>query len=101
MVRAMDEPRAVGNGIAYPILMDTDGKVGHLYGAKTTPHMYIINKGELVYMGGHDNAPNGKPAEGETLRNYVNESLDALLAGKPVPVAKTKNYGCSVKYRPE
>lgn len=76
--------------ISRPILMDVDGKVGHAYGAKTTPHIYIIDKtGNLVYMGGHDN-------QGD--RNYIAESLDAMLAGKPVPTATTKNYGCSVKY---
>lgn len=75
--------------IPYPILMDTDGKVGHAYGARTTPHIFIINKGKLVYAGAHDD-------KGE--RNYIAESLDAVLAGKDVPVAETKSYGCSVKY---
>lgn len=76
-------------GIAYPILMDNDGKVGHLYGATNTPHMFIINKGTLVYMGAHDD-------KGD--RSYIRESLDALLAGKEVPQAETKPYGCTVKY---
>lgn len=76
--------------ITRPILMDNDGKVGHAYGAKTTPHIFIIDKsGNLAYMGGHDN-------KGD--RNYIAESLDALIAGKPVPSTKTENYGCSVKY---
>jgi peroxiredoxin len=78
------------NGIPYPILMDTDGKVGHLYEAKTTPHMFVINKGTLVYDGAIDNRGD---------RNYVAEALGALLAGKDVPLAKTQPFGCSVKYK--
>ncbi len=81
---------AKDDAIVYPILMDTDGKVGRLYGARTTPHMFIINKGKLAYMGAHDDRKD---------RNYVSESLDALLAGKDVPLAETKSYGCSVKYK--
>lgn len=81
---------ATDKKITRPILMDADGKVGHAYGAKTTPHIYIVDKtGNLVYMGGHDN-------KGD--RNYIAESLDAMLAGKPVPTAKTENYGCAVHY---
>ncbi len=76
--------------IPYPILVDKDGKVGRLYGAKTTPHMFIINKGKLVYAGAIDDR--GK-------RNYVAEALDAILAGKEVPLAKTRPFGCSVKYK--
>jgi len=77
--------------IGYPVLMDTDGKVGHAYGAKTTPHMFIINKGTLAYAGAHD--------EKEGKRDYIAEAVDALLAGKTVPLAETKPYGCSVKYK--
>ncbi|MBW7903954.1 MAG: redoxin domain-containing protein [Phycisphaerae bacterium] len=79
------------HGVQYPILMDTDGKVGRAYGAKTTPHIFIINKGTLVYAGAH--------YEKDGSRDYIAESLDALLAGKAVPVAETKSYGCSVKYK--
>lgn len=75
--------------VTYPILMDTDGTVGHKYGAATTPHIFIINKGTLVYMGAHDDKGS---------RNYISESLEAIMTGKPVPVAETKPYGCSVKY---
>jgi len=78
------------NGIPYPILMDTNGKVGHLYEAKTTPHMFVVNKGTLVYNGAIDNRGD---------RNYVAEALGAVLAGKPVPLAKTQPFGCSVKYK--
>lgn len=97
-VRTVEENKAAkkDEGIAYPILMDNDGKVGRTYGAKTTPHMFIINKGTLVYAGAHDN---GQAADKSTPRNYIQESLDAILAGKPVPLAKTDAYGCSVKYK--
>ncbi|MBK8915675.1 MAG: redoxin domain-containing protein [Phycisphaerales bacterium] len=77
--------------INYPILMDTDGKVGHAYGAKTTPHIFIINKGTLVYAG----APRDRKDEN---RQYAADAIDALLAGKDVPLAKTESWGCSVKY---
>jgi len=85
------------NKIPYPILMDTDGKVGRKYGARTTPHMFIIQKGTLVYSGAIDNGGRGKRAT----RNYVAEVLDALLAGKEPPIRTTKPYGCSVKYKPK
>jgi peroxiredoxin len=84
--------------IAYPLLLDEDGTVGKLYGAKTTPHMFIIDKdGTLVYAGAIDNAPNPDPKQlGDV--NYVNKALEQCLAGKPVDKATTKSYGCSVKY---
>lgn len=77
---------------------DSSGKVGHLYGMKTTPHMFVIDKnGLLVYDGAIDNqpTPNHDP---RTAQNYVRGAVDAVMAGKPVPVAQTKPYGCSVKY---
>ncbi|MFQ5805534.1 MAG: redoxin domain-containing protein [Phycisphaerae bacterium] len=80
------------NGIPYPILMDTDGNVGRLYEAKTTPHMFVINKGVVVYDGAIDN-------QGD--RNYVVEALAAVLASQEIPLAKTQPFGCSVKYQTE
>jgi peroxiredoxin len=83
-------------GIDYPILNDFSGKVGHLYGAKTTPHMFIINKeGTLVYAGGIDDDPNGSKA---SRVNYVDKALGELTSGKTVSVSESKPYGCSVKY---
>ena len=73
----------------YPILMDTNGKVGRTYGAMTTPHMFVIEKGNVAYAGAIDD-------KGD--RNYVAEALDAVLADKAVPLAKTQPFGCSVKY---
>ena len=80
-------------------LMDPDGKVGKAYGARTTPHMYIINPaGMLVYAGGIDSKPSSNPADIASATNHVKAALAETLAGKPVSVATTKPYGCSVKY---
>ena len=77
-------------------LVDADGKVGKMYGAKTTPHIFIIDKnGAIAYQGAVDDDPRGKK---ETKVNYVSDALDALLAGKPVVTTATQPYGCSVKY---
>jgi peroxiredoxin len=84
--------------LPFTILMDTDGKVGHLYGAQTTPHLYVINKGKLIYMGALNNDQYGKKPK-EEQRNYLDEALSAALAGKDVPVAETKSWGCGVKYK--
>jgi peroxiredoxin len=84
-------------GFPYSVLQDPDGKVGKAYGAKTTPHMYIIDeKGVLRYAGAIDDDPRGKNA---TPVNHVKTSVDAMLSGQPVPEATTDPYGCSVKYK--
>lgn len=84
------------NSLPYPVLDDHTGEVGHAYGARTTPNMYVIDaKGRLVYEGAIDNDPGGE-AGGSV--NYVDVALTELLAGKPVSTAQTKPYGCSVKY---
>ena len=86
------------NGLPYTILVDQSGKVGHLYDAQTTPHMYIIDgDGKLVYIGAIDDDPRGN--KGEPATNYVAAALDEVLAGKAVTTAETKPYGCSVKYK--
>lgn len=80
-------------------LVDADGKVGKMYGAKTTPHMYIINKdGKLVYAGGIDDKASTDLEDIKGAKNYVSLALDELLAGKNVSVQSSKPYGCSVKY---
>ncbi len=80
-------------------LMDTDGKVGTLYGAKTTPHMYIVDpQGKLIYAGGIDDKRSANPADIPGAKNFVRAALDESLAGKPVSVATSQPYGCSVKY---
>ena len=82
------------------ILMDTEGKVGHLYGAKSTPDMFVINpKGILVYAGAIDDKPSPDIEDIASAKNYVKAALDAALSGKPISIASTKSYGCSVKYQ--
>ena len=80
-------------------LTDSDGKVGKMYGAKTTPHMFIIDKdGLLVYAGAIDDKPS---TDRETLAgadNYVEKVLNAILQGNESPLKATSSYGCSVKY---
>jgi AhpC/TSA family len=80
-------------------LMDSDGKTGKAYGARTTPHLYIVDaKGTLAYAGGIDDKPSADPADVKTAKNYVNAALGELQTGKPVAQATTRPYGCSVKY---
>jgi peroxiredoxin len=80
-------------------LMDSDGKLGRAYGARTTPHLYIVNaKGTLVYAGGIDDKPSASPADVRTAKNYVNAALADMSANQPVAQASTRPYGCSVKY---
>lgn len=82
-------------------LLDPEGLVGRAYGAKATPHLYVVNKaGALVYRGGISGGTNA-PGEGETdkrPRNHVLAALGELKAGKPVSVPTSRAYGCSVKY---
>jgi hypothetical protein len=81
-------------------LLDPQGRLGKGYGAKTTPHIYIINpRGTLVYMGGIDNKPSPNPADINGARNHVLAALSELKAGKPVSVPTSRPYGCAVKYQ--
>ncbi|MCC6423012.1 MAG: thioredoxin family protein [Phycisphaerales bacterium] len=83
-------------GLSWPILLDHDGAIARAYGAKTTPHMYIIGKdGKLLYRGGIDNDPSGDKAD---RINYVREALTEITGGNPVSHPDTKPYGCGVKY---
>jgi peroxiredoxin len=82
--------------IAYPVLLDMNGKVGKRYGATNTPHMFVIGTdGEIAYAGAID-SDNDARELGET--NYVAEALAALTSGAKVEKTETKAYGCSVKY---
>lgn len=88
-------------GIHYPVLIDETGKVGQLYGAERTPHMFVINpEGVLVYRGAIDNSPDGEgqSPEGGKLVNYVDGAISAIRTGAKVSFPETKAYGCSVKY---
>ena len=87
-------------GKATAILLDPEGTVGKLYGAKTTPHMYVINaEGTLVYQGAIDDKPSTDSDDIPGAKNYVKAALDEVLAGKPVTIGQTKPYGCGVKYK--
>lgn len=78
------------------ILNDSNGDVGHLYGATNTPNMFVIDKsGTLVYAGAIDDNSGGDSKE---VKNYVSQALSEIQAGKPVSTPQTKPYGCSVKY---
>jgi peroxiredoxin len=80
-------------------VLDPDGKIGKLYGAQTTPHMYVIDqKGVLVYKGGIDSIASARTSDIPKAVNYVRESLKAVTAGAPVPNAVTRPYGCTVHY---
>jgi len=79
----------------YPVLLDEDGKVGRQYGARTTPHLFVIDaNGTLAYAGGLDGAPMGNGNRA----NHVDACLEDLAAGKAVRKSTSKPYGCSVKY---
>jgi peroxiredoxin len=85
--------------LPYPILDDRPGRVGHAYGARTTPHMYVINRrGRIVYEGAIDNAPLGNVPAGQELTNYVDKALEEMTTGRRVSTPKTDPYGCTVKY---
>jgi peroxiredoxin len=91
--------KAQHNSEASEILLDPEGKVGKLYGAKTTPHMYVIDpQGTLVYQGAIDDRPGTDQAEIKGARNYVAQAVEELKQNKKVSVASTKPYGCAVKY---
>lgn len=82
------------------VLMDEEGTVGRSYGARTTPHMYIVNpQGNLIYAGGIDSIPSARVDDIKTATNYVRQGVNEALAGKPLSAAVTQPYGCSVKYK--
>ncbi len=82
------------------VLMDEEGTTGHAYGARTTPHLYIVSpQGVLVYAGGIDSIPSARPADIDKATNYVKAALADIGAGRPVAAAATQPYGCSIKYK--
>ncbi|HVF63313.1 MAG TPA: thioredoxin family protein [Casimicrobiaceae bacterium] len=81
------------------ILLDDTSNVGRLYAARTTPHMFVIDRdGKVVYAGAIDDKRSANPADAKTANNFVRAALTETLAGKPVTTASTQPYGCSVKY---
>jgi hypothetical protein len=82
------------------VLMDPGGSLGHLYAAKTTPHMFIVDpNGTLIYNGAIDDHPTSDQGDIAGSRNYVSAALEQAMNGKPVTEAATRPYGCSVKYK--
>ncbi|AEG91583.1 periplasmic/membrane thiol peroxidase-like protein [Ramlibacter tataouinensis TTB310] len=82
------------------VLMDEEGTVGKSYGARTTPHLYIVDpQGRLVYAGGIDSIPSANAQDIPRATNYVRQGLGEALSGKPLSVSTTRPYGCSVKYK--
>jgi hypothetical protein len=87
------------NAAPTAVLLDPTGAVGHLYDAKTSPHMFIINsEGTLIYNGAIDDRPTTDLADVNGAKNYVSVSLQEATSGKPVSNPTTRPYGCSVKY---
>ncbi len=81
------------------VLLDTDGRAGREFGAKATPHMFVINpKGELIYEGAIDSIASADKEDIQKATNYVKAALDEAMAGKPVTTAQTRAYGCGIKY---
>ncbi|RCW74644.1 thioredoxin family protein [Pseudorhodoferax soli] len=88
------------SGAPTATLMDEEGTAGRAYGARTTPHMYIVNpQGTLVYAGGIDSIASARASDIKTATNYVRQGLDEALAGKPISQAQTQPYGCTIKYK--
>jgi hypothetical protein len=81
-------------------LLDPDGMVGRLYDARATPTIVVIDRnGKVAYMGAIDDTPSTRLADVKTAKNYLVAALDEIAAGKPVTVAATRAYGCSIKYK--
>ncbi|HEV3078122.1 MAG TPA: redoxin domain-containing protein [Gemmataceae bacterium] len=81
------------------VLLDSDGKVGRLYNAKTTPQMFVIDpQGKVIYAGAIDDKPTPDPDDIRGADNFVSDALTAAMAGKPIATPYTRSYGCSIKY---
>lgn len=101
-VRAPEENDYVKRMNAAPtaVLLDPEGSLGHLYAAKTTPHMYIIDpSGVLIYNGAIDDHPTTDQSDIPSSKNYVSSALQEAMSGKRVSDPATRPYGCSVKYK--
>lgn len=101
-VTAAEENDYVNKMNAAPtaVLLDPDGRLGHLYAAKTTPHMFIIDpNGALIYNGAIDDHPTSEQSDIPNSKNYVSTALTEAMSGKKVSDAATRPYGCSVKYK--
>ena len=94
-----DELTRSRDAAPHAVILDPDGTIGRAYGARTTPHMYIIDKtGTLVYMGGIDSIRSADPGDVPKADQYVRKALQELADGKTVTTPVSQPYGCSVKY---
>lgn len=97
-----DALTASRNAAPSNVMIDEKGKVGRLYDARTTPHMYVIDpNGNLAFMGGIDNKPTADQSDIQGATNYVRLALDAVKSGQPVATPVIRPYGCSIKYAPQ
>jgi hypothetical protein len=100
-VNGLEADKLTEDRNAHPtaVLLDANGDVGRLYGARVTPHMFVIDPaGMLVYMGAIDDQPTANHASVKGARSYVREALDAVAQGRPIALASTRPYGCTIKY---
>jgi peroxiredoxin len=96
--KAKADYKAKGSN-ATTVILDESGVLGKTYGARTTPHMFVIDpKGHLIYNGGIDDKPSTDQADVKTAKNYVSAALSEAMAGKAVTTATSQPYGCNVKY---
>jgi peroxiredoxin len=87
------------NAAPTAVLLDPKGDLGHMFAAKTTPHMFIIDpSGKLIYNGAIDDHPTTDVSDIGSSKNYVSTALEEAMSGKPIAEAATRPYGCSVKY---
>mgnify|MGYP003561797568 CR=1 FL=1 len=87
------------NAAPSAVLLDADGSIGRAFGARTTPHMFIIDEtGSLIYMGGIDDKPSTNPADVEDAENYIRLAMADRAADLPIQQSVTRPYGCSIKY---
>ena len=97
--RRADELTSVRKAQPAAVLLDPKGQIGRAYEARTTPHMFVIDKeGRIAYMGAIDDNASASTSGVARARNYVREAITAVAAGQAVKVATTRPYGCSVKY---
>ncbi len=81
------------------VVLDPAGKIGHLYNAETTPHIFVVSQdGALAYMGGADSIASTRVEDIDRAEPYAHEAIEAVATGKPVPHPVTRPYGCSIKY---
>jgi len=96
---ALSEQRREEWGMEYPVLLDTDGVIGRIFKARTTPQMYVIDRdGVFAYIGAIDDQPYVLDSDKAAETNYVDDALDALLSGKEIEKTIVRPYGCRVKY---